>query len=456
MLHNNINYYFFLGIGGIGMSALAQYLSTLGYGVYGYDALTSDITLSLEKKGIKIIYEDEPKLLPTVITPDNTLIILTPAIKQSSLLEYFIANHFKIIKRAQLLGQIANHYPLIAVAGTHGKTSTTALISHILYGQNLLRASFVGGVVNNYNSNLIMPKTQPKQGYIVVEADEYDRSFLQLHPNISVITSLEEDHLDIYKDKEDLYHTFKQFLKGSKPNSQIVVNENVDLNRVNTYNLYRYGLDETSDFYAREIKYLEKHQHFSLHFKQHIVKTYINFPGKAYLLNSVAAAAASYLAGVNPDIIANQLKTYLGTKRRFELVYHKKNKYIYDDYAHHPSELLALWDSIKQFFPEDKVTIIFQPHLYSRTRDFAQNFARVLDKFDEPILTDIYAAREKPITEVSVFTILDNMKNTKKKYIPKAELINYLTNSDSKIILIVGAGDINQIIPVFIQKLENK
>lgn len=449
-------YYFFLGVGGIGMSALARFLRMQGYNVVGYDAVRSQITKSLEETGINIFYQDKTEFLPKKMTPTNTVVIITPAIKQGKLLDFFQAQNFKILKRAQLLGQIANGHKLIAIAGTHGKTSTTALVSHILYGAGLLKAGFVGGIVNNYDSNLILPPQPSSNGYIVVEADEYDKSFLELHPDIAVITSIDSDHLDIYQNIENIKHTFEQFIKGGKEKAQVIINERISITVPTNLKKYNYGLGENSNFRASEITMTNYKQQFRLHLQNNAIDTFITFPGIAYLENSVAAAAAAYLAGVEPSTIKEQLQTYPGTKRRFEIRYWSNGKIIIDDYAHHPSEIAALYDSIKTFSPEKKLTIVFQPHLFSRTRDFAQKFAQVLDKFDEPIITDIYPAREKPIAGISPQTILDKMTNKEKKYISKQELVEHLADREFDILLIVGAGDINQIIEPLRAKLETR
>ncbi len=456
MRNEKVKYYFFLGIGGIGMSALARFLWTSGYNVLGYDAVPSQITSMLEQLGIKIFYEDSVKKLPRDLTAENTLVVLTPAIKKGYLLNYFQDNGFHIIKRAQLLGQIANEHPLIAISGTHGKTSTTAIASHILSGAGLLKAGFVGGVVKNYNSNLILPSKQPENGFVVVEADEYDRSFLQLHPDIAVVTSIEADHLDIYKDYSDILHSFEQFISGTKPNAQIILNQDLPVNVLVDRKKYTYGLSNDSDFYVSDIKIRNHRQHFTLHLAGREVETFIQFPGKAYLLNSIAAAAVAFLAGVDVQTIARQLQTYQGTQRRFDLRFADNGRYIYDDYAHHPSELKALYQSIRQFFPDKKVTIVFQPHLYSRTRDFAKEFARALDAFEEVIITDIYPAREKPIDNVSAYTILERMTSSEKRYIPMDQLTEWLSDHNFEVLLVVGAGDVNKIIEPLTRKITNR
>ncbi len=453
MGENKVKYYFFLGIGGIGMSALARFLKLMGNNVLGFDAVASGLTRNLENSGIQIFYEDNPQLIPSHLAPDNTLVILTPAIKSGELLNYFQSHGFRIIKRAELLGKIANQHPLIAIAGTHGKTSTTALVSHILYGAGLLKAGFVGGVVKNYKSNLIIPDIPPENGFVVVEADEYDRSFLQLHPDITVITSVEADHLDIYNGYEDIRATFEEFIKGAKPYSSVILNEKISLTIPDNISKYYYGTSSNSHFFATDIKLKEQKQFFTLQLKNYAIDTYILFPGHAYIENTVAAAAATYLAGADPVVIARQIQTYLGTERRFDLRYCSNDRCIYDDYAHHPSEIKALYNSIREFYPDKKITIVFQPHLFSRTRDFAWDFAKALDLFDEQIITDIYPAREKPIANVTPYTILDKMKSKNKRYIPLNELTGYLSQDDFQVLLIVGAGDINKIIDPLIRKL---
>ncbi len=448
----HIDTYFFLGIGGIGMSALANYLKKYGYTVAGYDANKSQITWQLEKSGIPIIYNDTPELLPQHLTPENTLVVLTPAIKEGKLLEYFQKNGFKIIKRSQLLGQITNNQKLIAIAGTHGKTSTSAITAHILLQADKLRSGFIGGIVKPYNSNLIIPETKHTQGYIVAEADEYDRSFLHLHPDIAIITSIDADHLDIYKNLDEIKKSFEQFVSGAKKNAHIIINQKVEITIPEDKRKYTYGLSDNCDFYADNITQQGTKQHFTLHLNNQQIQTFILFPGQAYLENAVAAAAAAYLAGVPVETIAQGLQTYQGTKRRFDLRINNGQSLIYDDYAHHPAEIQALYQSARQAYPDKKLTIIFQPHLFSRTRDFAREFASALELFDNIIITDIYPAREKPIPGITPNTILQHIQKTEKQYISIDKLEEYLAQLNNQIIFVTGAGDINSII----DKLEQK
>ncbi len=451
-MSKHIDTYFFLGIGGIGMSALARYLKKNGFTVAGYDANKSQITSQLEEEGISVIYTDTPDLLPNHLNPENTLVIITPAIKEGALLNYFQKNRFKIIKRSQLLGEITNNQKLIAIAGTHGKTSTSAITAHILLQADKLRSGFIGGIVKPYNSNLISPKTTHTQGFVVAEADEYDRSFLYLHPDIAVITSIDPDHLDIYNNLDEIKKTFEQFVSGAKQNAKIIINQKVEISIPADKEKYTYGLSDNCDFYADNITQQGTKQHFTLHLNNQQIQTFILFPGQAYLENAVAAAASAYLAGVPVEKIARGLQSYQGTKRRFDLRINNGHTLIYDDYAHHPAEIKALYQSARQAYPNKKLTIIFQPHLYSRTRDFAREFASALELFDNIIITDIYPAREKTIPGITPNTILQHINKTEKQYIPKDKLQNYIKQLNNQIIFVTGAGDVNSII----DKLEQK
>ncbi len=440
-------YYFFLGIGGIGMSALARYLRHFGKNVYGYDAVRTDLTKQLENEGITVVYEDNPQLLPDFFTPDNTLVIRTPAVRKGTLLEFFTKNAFKVLKRAEFLAQIANDNPQIAIAGTHGKTTTTAIATHIMKIDGKLKAGFVGGITKNYGSNLVLGNGE----YVVLEADEYDRAFLLLEPDIAVVTTVEADHLDIYGDEQNLRRSFGRFLQQVRDTGHIILNVDVDLQPERK--VYRYSSHQTADFYAENIRYQDGRQYFTLHLPGNKLDTFINFPGKAYLENAIAASAAAYLAGADLKSIAAGLETYSGTERRFDLKYNGNGKVIYDDYAHHPTELEALYEALRRFYPDRKITVVFQPHLYSRTRDFAPEFGRVLSKFDLVVVTDIYPAREEPIEGVDPQLILSYTDNPNKIYVTKQELADFLVRTDFEVLAVVGAGDVNGIVKPLIQKI---
>ncbi len=440
--------YFFLGIGGIGMSALAKYTAANNFFTAGYDAVNSDITAELEQLGIKIIFSDNPKLLPDNLSPNDTLVILTPAIKQSNLLNYFKSHNFTIIKRAQFLAQIVNSKTLIAIAGTHGKTTTSAITAHIFFQANKLNSAFVGGITKNYNSNFIFQNSQ--NPFSVAEADEYDKAFLWLNPFISVITSIEPDHLDIYKNYNNLLLTFQQFAQKTNPNGKLIVAHNL---KKFFPNALTFGFSPESDFFASDLYVENQKQFFTIHLKNHSFKTYINFPAKAYVADALAAAAAAFSCNIPITTIKSALQSYIGTKRRFDLITHCNNTYIYEDYAHHPTEITALFNALNTFYPNLKKTILFQPHLFSRTADLAEQFAYALEPFDQIIVTDIYPAREKPLPNISAFTILDKIKNPHKFYLPIKNLPDALYNFKFQILAVTGAGNINSILKPFYKNL---
>ncbi len=447
-MQKNTLTYVFLGIGGIGMSALARFVNHLGYKAIGYDAQKTDLTEQLEKEGISVFYRDSLDILPENLTPGNTLVVRTPAIKKSVLLDYFVTKGFNVIKRAEFLAQIAGNFSQFAVSGTHGKTTTTAILTHILKISGALKAGFVGGITKNYNSNLVLGNGK----YVAIEADEYDRAFLLFQPEFLTVTSLEADHLDIYKNFENLRQAFEQFVRGAKPNAKILLNSKVKLNIERKF--YTYSAQEMADFYATNITHKGGKQFFTLHLIDSQLNTYINFPGIAYLENAISAAGLAFLAGIDLKHIQQGLETYNGTHRRFDLKFSDGKHFIYDDYAHHPTEITALYEATRLFYPEKELTIVFQPHLYSRTRDFAGEFGQALSKFDRIIVTDIYPAREKPIKGVNPQLVLDKVRNTNKGYVAFDELANYIIKNDFEVLLITGAGNINTIIPQLIQKLK--
>ena len=321
-------------------------------------------------------------------------------------------------------------------------------MTQILKISGNLKAGFVGGITKNYNSNLVLGDGN----YLAIEADEYDRAFLLFHPDYVVVTSLEADHLDIYQNLDNLRKAFVEFINGTKQNAKILVNAKVKLDINQKF--YTYSASEKADFYATNIKHNSEKQHFTLHLRDTSFDTYINFPGTAYLENAIAAASLAYLANIDLKHIKQGLETYNGTARRFDLRYKDSTHYIYDDYAHHPTEIAALYESARLFYPQKELTIVFQPHLYSRTRDFAKEFGKALAKFDKIIVTDIYPAREKPIEGVSAELILENIQNPDKVYISFDKLTNYLVNKGFEVLLVVGAGNINTIIPQLIKQIK--
>jgi len=454
-MRNNKHIYF-IGIGGIGMSAIARYFNALGKNVSGYDLTETTLTQNLVSEGISVHYQDNIDFIPKEVKQNKSevIIIYTPAVPSTNAeLSYFRKNNFKILKRAKALGLISEMTENIAVAGTHGKTTVSTLISHILWLNNSLSVAFMGGISKNYNSNLLLSEKLSDSfkvsdnSYTVLEADEYDRSFLNFYPKISLVTSLDADHLDIYGDKKELVATFEKFVSQTKIGGAIIVNNKVKLNLPKDIKKYTYSLSDKTDFFAKNIRLENNFYLIDLQtptYKLENIK--IGILGLINVENSIAAAASAYLSGVSKEIIKQGLETYEGVKRRFD-VQISNNKLVYiDDYAHHPEEILALISSVRKMYPDKKITGIFQPHLFSRTQDFASGFAESLSLLDELILMDIYPARELPIEGVTSKIILDKVNIENKILCDKDEVINILKNRDLEVLITIGAGNIDTLV----------
>ncbi len=457
MNFDNIKYVYFLGIGGIGMSALARYFNAMGKSVSGYDKTKTPLTDELVSEGINVHFEDNVDLiLPEARSQKpETLVVLTPAIpKDHSELKYFQKNDFVIKKRSEVLGAITEQAFTIAVAGTHGKTTTSSLIAHILRSSEVDCTAFLGGITQNYGTNLLLSEKLKKKKskikpIIVVEADEYDRSFLTLHPDIAVITSVDADHLDIYGDKKQMEESYAQFAKQVKPGGLLVIKKGVDkvLGVEKNENKVSYSLQHSSDYYARKIAIKKGEYIFDTVTPEQAIRGMVlGIPGKHNVENAVASVAVAQRMNIFSGNIKNALATFKGVKRRFE--YHVKEKdlvYI-DDYAHHPEELRACISAVKEMYPQKKITGVFQPHLFTRTRDFANEFARSLELLDELILLDIYPAREKPIEGVTSQMLLDKVRTKNKKLIPKKELVKEIKQIEPEVLITLGAGDIDTLV----------
>ncbi len=465
---------YFLGIGGIGMSALARYFNHLGKKVAGYDRSESTLTQELIAEGIDIHYDDNNELINDLYKDiSNTLVVLTPAIpKEHSELHYFQDNNFCIKKRAEVLGIITNSFKTIAIAGTHGKTTTTTLTAHILKASGFDCSAFLGGISKNYNSNLILSdKLNPRiteepqikssythiiDNYVVVEADEYDRSFLQLSPDIGVITSINADHLDIYGTKAEIQKSFIQFTERIKKGGKLILKYGVeiDLSQHKDYQLYTYSLNnENADFYATNIEYKNNEYFFEIITpeKKKLFLLTLGVAGLVNIENAVAASAVAHLLGIHHFEILLGLATFRGVSRRFDYQIKRADFLYIDDYAHHPEELKAFISSVRKMYPEKQIAGIFQPHLYSRTRDFAEEFAQSLSLLDHLILLDIYPAREQPIEGVTSQIIFDKVTINQKVMLNKSELINYLKNNKFEILVTMGAGDIDRFVPQIVE-----
>lgn len=434
MLEKYKNIYF-LGIGGIGMSSLALYFIDKQKSVGGYDKVKSSITNQLSSKGSIINYEDSKANIPNnFLNKEETLVVYTPAIpKSNKQFVFFQQSSFKILKRSELLGIISKNKFCIAVAGTHGKTTTASILSHILLENNINFTSFIGGISENYNTNFIHNGDE----IILVEADEFDRSFLTLYPDIACITSIDPDHLDVYFNEQSLHDSFTDFTNNVKNEGVLLVNEKISM-KGSTF-----GFDKNSDFHITNYNVSNEEVFFDINYNGLISGIKFNMQGRHNALNALVAFAIGLELKIDKLKLSKSLSTFLGVKRRFTYVL-KSPKIIIDDYAHHPREIEEISKSIKELYPEKKVTAVFQPHLYSRTRDFMSEFADSLSLFDEVILTEIYPAREKPIKNINSKNLLNRIENNNKCLITKSNLPKYLSKSSSDILVIMGAGDISE------------
>jgi len=454
---NKYNRYFFLGIGGIGMSALARYFKTKGFEVAGYDRSETKLTQDLATEGIQVIYNQDVNHIPAeYMNPKSTLIIVTPAIpEEHNQLQYFKENNFIIQKRAQVLGDITRQSKGICVAGTHGKTTTSTIAAHLLYQSQVTCSAFLGGISNNYNTNLLLSKDS---NYVVIEADEYDRSFHQLSPYMAVITSADADHLDIYETADAFRESFEHFTSLIRPGGALIMRKGIDIKpRLQKgVKVYTYSMNDGGDFSAENIKVGKGEIKFDFVTPtDRINDVRLGVPVMINVENSVAAMALAWLNGVTAEELRVGISSFSGIYRRFNIVYKSDSVVYMDDYAHHPSELNASISSIRALYPDRKITGIFQPHLYTRTRDFAADFASALSKLDELILLDIYPARELPIEGVSSDIILRNVTLEHKTLCSKENLLTLLKEKDLDVLVTFGAGDIDKFVPLIKKQLKN-
>ncbi len=446
----NIKRVYLIGIGGIGMSGLARYFAHLGCIVCGYDKTPTDLTDQLHNEGIRVIFDDREDFIPMSFqTPDScTLIIYTPAIPRDSIIYNFFRNRgFELFKRSQVLGMISKSKFTVAVAGTHGKTTTSCMIAHILKDSGKDCSAFLGGISSNYNSNVLFGKND----IVIVEADEFDRSFLTLYPDIAVITSMDADHLDIYGNHDQLTNSFIQFASQIKPGGTLIFHEDLPLTIGTTY-----SAQGPADVKGQNIRI--KDGTFCFDFKNDgiaINDIELGIAGLHNVENATAAIEVALKLEVEPELIKKALASFKGVKRRFEYIVKTKEHIYIDDYAHHPEELRAAITSVKKLYPNKKLTTIFQPHLYSRTRDFADGFAEVLDMTDELIMLDIYPARELPMEGVTSDMILERMELLNKRKCGKQEAVDLVRIEKPELLLTVGAGDIDQLVHPLKNVLEN-
>ena len=429
---------YFIGIGGIGMSAIARYYNSRGLKVSGYDKTPSPLTEALESEGIEVHYEDNTDYIPKDV--EETLVVYTPAIpKDMGELVYVQSNGYRVIKRSQMLGEITRGQRCMAVAGTHGKTTTSTLVSHLFASSGEGCSAFLGGISKNYNSNLLTSSND----VVVVEADEFDRSFLQLFPEIAVITSMDADHLDIYGDEAHIREAFKAF--ASQVSGTVIAKWGLDITAADTkarIMTYAYG-NPQADFYAEVLE----NGRFNLHYPGGVIEDcVVGIPGWVNIENATGAAAIALTYGIEPEKIREALAAFSGVKRRFDLQVKRPGCVYIDDYAHHPEEISAALSSIRKAYPDMKMTVVFQPHLYTRTRDFAPEFAQALSLADRLILLDIYPARELPIPGVTSEIIFKDVSCKEKILIRREELMDTLAKENIELLVTVGAGDIDRFV----------
>ena len=440
----------FIGVGGIGMSALAHYFISKNIDVSGYDKVKSEITENLEINGVQIFYEDDLIYLDDIKNID--LVVYTPAIEGDNIqLKYFNNNNIPLLKRSDVLGDISRIFKTIAVAGTHGKTTTSSIVAHILRTSNQDGVCFIGGITSNYNTNFLLGKGNLS----VMEADEYDRSFLKLSPDTIVLTSMEADHLDIYHDKETLQNSYYEFTELLENKSKLIVEEG--LNNFFKNNL-TYGFGSESNLQIINIEVIDSSYQFDIKYLDKIHKNFsFKMPGKYNLLNAGGAILSCLVNKISIANIKSALSSYKGVKRRFDI--HLENQsYVYiDDYAHHPSEIDSLLNAVKEFYPDKKIIGVFQPHLFSRTKDFLKGFAKSLSVLDELFLLPIYPARENPIKGINSSLLLSKISLKEKKIIfSESELFPHLDNQTNFVLVTIGAGNIDEFIPKITNYMTNR
>ena len=432
---NQIHNVYFIGIGGIGMSALARYFQFIGKKVVGYDKTPTQLTDELQAIGLEIHFEDNISLISEDFYVENTLVIVTPAVPVThSEWNYFVERNYNVKKRAEVLGIITKDTYCFAVAGTHGKTTTSSILGHVLYESGVDVTAFLGGIVENYNSNLIgSGKT-----VTVVEADEFDRSFLHLHPNVSCVTSMDADHLDIYGDATAIEASFTEFAnKVSSENLFIANGLPLTGNTI--------GIDANTTFSANNSRIENGFYVFDIQTpKEVITNVRFGLPGHHNLMNALTAFAMAYTYGVAPEKIVTALASFPGIRRRFSFQIREEKLVYIDDYAHHPTEINAVHQAVRELYPNNKIIAAFQPHLFSRTKDFVDGFASSLSQFDEILLLEIYPARELPMEGVNSSWLLSKITNENKKLVSQEALLETFKNSDADVFVTIGAGDIGE------------
>ncbi len=448
---------YFVGIGGIGMSALARYFAQYGKAIRGYDRVKTELTTTLEQEGMSIHYEDNIQYIDADNWhKDNTLIIYTPAIpKEHSELQFFRQNDYTLLKRAETLGYLSRQLKTIGIAGTHGKTSISTmcafLLSHLEEGCN----AFLGGISKNFNSNLLFSKASQQ---VVVEADEFDRSFLQLFPEKALISAMDADHLDIYGEEDAIKESFFKFIQQIQKGGSLIYKYGLSIPQTQEIQCYSYSLnDANADYYAKNIILKTDQYQFDLVTpEQSIQNIDISVPGLVNLENMIGASALALQSGLSAEQLKQAIPLFLGVRRRFDYRLKTDHLIYIDDYAHHPEEIKAFVGSVKELYPNRKITGVFQPHLYSRTQDFAEEFAQALDLLDEVFLLDIYPARELPIEGVTSELIFNKMTNQHKQLCSKENLLDQIQNYSTEVLVTMGAGNIDQLVQPLEDLLKNR
>ncbi|MFM1744255.1 MAG: hypothetical protein RLZZ630_192 [Bacteroidota bacterium] len=458
---DNISQVYFLGIGGIGMSALARYFLASGKIVAGYDRTPTPLTHGLEREGMKIHYEDLLEKIPASILDEHqlnsTLIVVTPAIPSGHAeLNWFKERGYDLLKRSEVLGLITGDVPTMAVAGTHGKTTTSTILVHILRIAGRNCTAFLGGISANYGSNLVLGVPSRSDHEIVVEADEFDRSFLTLHPEAAIVTSMDADHLDIYGSADEMQRTYRRFASQVSPDGLLLVRRGLDMGQTSARQLSYSIENDGSDYRAERIRVEDGMYIFDLVTPGFVVEGLrLGLPGRHNVENAVAASALALERGVDMLSLKEALSCFRGVQRRFDVIVRTENTTYIDDYAHHPEEIRAVINSARELYPGKRISVVFQPHLYSRTRDFADGFAQALSLADAVYLMDIYPARELPIPGVDSLLIFKSISCTEKKLLSREELLSTIASNMPQVLMTLGAGDIDQLI-IPIQKILEK
>jgi len=447
MIWANLNSVYFIGAGGIGMSALARYFVSQGKEVAGYDRVSTVLTDALSREGVDVCFDDTDELIPSAFrNPDRTLVIYTPAVPEKHRqLNYFKRRGFRVIKRSVALGEVFNAGRGIGVAGTHGKTSISTMLAHILHHSTLGCNAFLGGISKNTSSNLYL---DPASKVIVAEADEFDRSFLTLFPEIAVVSSMDADHLDIYMTEENIRKGFESYISQIREKGLLILKFGLEPQVPDHVEQYTYSVDnQKADYHVRKLLAAGLGYTYSVVTPDSVIpEIELSIPGLLNVENSLAAVAVAHQLGLAPEAIVKALSAYRGVERRFD-VQVNNDKHIYiDDYAHHPEEIRAFLSSLKTLFPSKKITGIFQPHLFTRTRDFADGFARSLEMLDQLILMEIYPAREKPIPGISARMLLEKVNLKEKVLVSREQLLKVVRERDPELLVSMGAGDINQFV----------